>query len=238
VIVPTERSDLHLVWLDSKLFVKPLPTYLMDTSIWKDILTAPTKASDRSIYEDARGFLLSYMWLICTEIDHSIAIDRGLLSRHITWPQWVTFTKALVQNIDLERPEHINKRFRYGELRLARLNMIYRFTSKEFGVMIRGYRYGYHQYSTFLERNFTWVLTVVVYITLVLTAMQVGLGTAQLRDNAAFNRASYGFTVFAIISPLILCTGITFWILMLIVFNFLNALRKRVAGAKQQSTTA
>jgi len=69
--------------------------------------------------------------------------------------------------------------------------------------LIRGYHYGYHQYSTFVERNFAWVLTAIIYITIVLTAMQVGLVTTQLKDNRAFNRSAYGFTVYEILAPLI-----------------------------------
>ena len=47
-----------------------------------------------------------------------------------------------------------------------------------------------------------------VYIALVLAAMQVGLGTQQLSDNKAFNAASYGFVVFAIIGPLAVMMGL------------------------------
>lgn len=70
--------------------------------------------------------------------------------------------------------------------------------------LIRGHLYGYHNYSSFVLRNFAWLLTVIIYITLVLTAMQVGFGTIQLRDDAAFNRVAYGFTILAIFAPVIL----------------------------------
>ncbi|KAM7209827.1 hypothetical protein V8F06_014790 [Rhypophila decipiens] len=41
-----------------------------------------------------------------------------------------------------------------------------------------------------------------VFVALVLTAMQVGLATERLQGNAAFQQASYGFTIFAILGPL------------------------------------
>ncbi|KAI1734013.1 hypothetical protein F4680DRAFT_439758 [Xylaria scruposa] len=44
--------------------------------------------------------------------------------------------------------------------------------------------------------------TATVFIALVLTAMQVGLATEQLRGNAAFQQASYGFTIFDIVGPM------------------------------------
>ena len=37
--------------------------------------------------------------------------------------------------------------------------------------------------------------------------MQVGLGTDQLRVNLSFQRASYGFTIFSIMSPAIILFG-------------------------------
>ena len=41
--------------------------------------------------------------------------------------------------------------------------------------------------------------TAAIFVALVPTAMQVGLATEQLRGNAAFQQASYGFAVFAIL---------------------------------------
>jgi hypothetical protein len=46
-------------------------------------------------------------------------------------------------------------------------------------------------------------LTAIIYITIVLTAMQVGLASEELMHNRGFNRAAYGFTVFSILAPLI-----------------------------------
>ncbi|KAL4923324.1 uncharacterized protein BDV17DRAFT_277363 [Aspergillus undulatus] len=51
-----------------------------------------------------------------------------------------------------------------------------------------------------------------IYIALVLTAMQVGLATDVLARNTAFQNASFGFAVFAILGPLamvllIYCVG-------------------------------
>lgn len=43
---------------------------------------------------------------------------------------------------------------------------------------------------------------VTIFIALVLAAMQVGLASDALRDNASFQLASYGFTVFAILGPI------------------------------------
>jgi len=221
-IILTERLDQHLVWLDDRLFLKPLPRYLMDYAAFK--MAVPQESA-----QNARGLLLSYMWLVCSETDLLMAQELRLLPQATTWEGWIRFSKAILKNINPEQPEEINPRFLYGELRLARLNLIYRFCSKttSWRVFVRGYNYGYHQYSTFVQRNFAWFLTVVVYITLVLTAMQVGIATDELKNNAAFSRASYGFTVFAILAPLGLGGTIAVVVAVLFVGNVIFALRRR-----------
>jgi hypothetical protein len=55
----------------------------------------------------------------------------------------------------------------------------------------------------FLAEYFGLLAAVTVYIAIILTAMQVGLATDQLKVNQAFMNASYGFTVFSILGPLI-----------------------------------
>jgi len=221
-IILTERLDQHLVWLDDRLFLKPLPRYLMDYPAFK-------KMVPQECMQNGRGLLLSYMWLVCSETDLLMAQELRLLPAEITWEGWVRFSKAILSNISPESPEDINPRFLYGELRLARLNLIYRFCRKttSWSVFVRGYNYGYHQYSTFVQRNFAWFLTVVVYITLVLTAMQVGFATDELKSNAAFSRASYGFTVFAILAPLGLGGTIAVVVAVLFVGNVVFTLSRR-----------
>ncbi|UKZ81862.1 hypothetical protein TrVFT333_009638 [Trichoderma virens FT-333] len=195
----TERADLHLVWRDDILYLKPLPDYLLSHHFWESAF-----CSDRELFESAKGFLYSYTWLTRSKSDLRIAHEHGLISDDIKWEQWVPFSAAVVSNINGDLSD-INPRYLYGELRLTRLNLISRFCKNtfKFRTIIRGYEYGYRQYSTYLERNFKWVLTAFIYITVVLAAMQVGLATTKLNGNAMFNRASYVFTMFSILAPII-----------------------------------
>lgn len=59
------------------------------------------------------------------------------------------------------------------------------------------------RYTDFISDNLRIIAAVTVYIIVVLTAMQVGLATDSLANNDSFQRACYGFTVFAITSPVI-----------------------------------
>ncbi|PON28995.1 hypothetical protein TGAM01_v202103 [Trichoderma gamsii] len=226
-VIITENADLHLVWRDNVVTLKPLPDYLLSYKTWIDVL-----CKDEGLYRSARGFLYSYTWLISSKSDLRIAHAKGLISEDIKWENWAPFSAAVVSRIQ-EDPASINQRYNYGELRLKRLNLIYRFSfASNFKTMIRGYEYGYHQYSTYFERNFKWVLTAIIYITVVLTAMQVGLATTQLNTNAMFNRVSYGFTLFSILAPLITLAIGAIIMLILAVFNVRHALGEK-ARAQQ-----
>lgn len=200
-VVITEQADLHLTWRGSRIYIKPLPAYLLDPDFWKQNI-----CPDSKLFESAKGFLLSYIWLVFNESDFQMAMDNSdhprLLPEGITYKQWCSFIADFMKGDDFEGMEQINPRYRFGELRLNRLNRIYRI---KFGSehLIRGYFYDYHEFGTFLEENFAWILTFFGYVAIVLTAMQVGLATKQLVDNDAFHDASYGFTVFSIVSPLV-----------------------------------
>lgn len=64
-------------------------------------------------------------------------------------------------------------------------------------------------------------------MTIVLTAMQVGLATNELQSSQMLNRASYGFAVFSIVAPLGILLVLLLVLLFLIIFNLDHAIRKR-----------
>ena len=84
--------------------------------------------------------------------------------------------------------------------------------------------YGYNRFSEFAQRNFAWLLVAFVYITIVLTAMQVGLATDRLGKNDRFQDASYGFTVFSILTSLIAVIIIILILLGLFIFNIVTTI--------------
>lgn len=103
------------------------------------------------------------------------------------------------------REREVYDRWCYGELRLARLNWMYRLCfcgTRESDQLQRGFFNQYHDYRSFLARNMTWLTVSTIYVILVLTALQVGLGTDRLKDNGRFTDAAVGFTIFSIIAPL------------------------------------
>lgn len=232
-IILTEQADLHLVWQDSRIYLKPMPEFLLNFHFWTEYL-----CQDEALWQSARGFLLSYLWLVSSKNDLRIAHDKGLLPPEIRWERWVPFSRSLLGPINIMSLDSVNRRFLYGELRLNRLNWIYRLFSLKHKPrnFIIGYMYGYNRYSVFLERNFTWIIGAFVYVTIVLTAMQVGLATDRLGKNERFQNASYGFTVFAILAPIAALGVLAILLTVLIFFNLWEALKLKKKKPHRTST--
>lgn len=263
-IIVDEKTDMHLVWGPGRrIHIKPLPQYLLDSRFWSAYLVCKehcsasnqqgqyspannnpsNKLSDSGVTCDrchltksALGFLASYIALIQHPSDFAIAQSSNLLPACLTWSQW----RALVQNLlgnDMTNPSRINKRYKFGELRLSRLDKIY---AVQRGNLLRGYRSKYQTYEELFKSYLTPITAMTVYFALVLTAMQVGLGTDRLAHNLAFQNASYGFTVFSILGPIVLVFLVLLVVLAHLATNTLatlifrrkrsNVLRRRRSG--------
>lgn len=220
----TEQADLHLLKFSNKIFVKPLPEYMLNYSFWDRYI-----CGSRELHRSACGILLSYVWLICSPLDLKLARQLDLLSSEITWTWWKTFVTDFLLHVDANALNQVNKRYHFGELRLGRINSIYRIRFF-FTHFIRGYLYGYNRYVVFFQRNFAWMLIVFVYFSLVLTAMQVGLALPQLNTNHAFQQASYGFVVFSIVAV----AAIVFFVGILFVGIFLLNMILAISHEKKE----
>jgi hypothetical protein len=85
---------MHLLWETSKIYLKPLPRYLLSSDFWKhnlickdcNYLSETTSRSrlitvcrKRKLYSLALGLLHSYMQLIRYESDFAIAKEEHLV---------------------------------------------------------------------------------------------------------------------------------------------------------------
>lgn len=239
-IVVSEQLDLHLVWTSKSsatIYIKPLPRFLLCPAFWRmHICPHP------HLYRTALGFLLSYVALIEREIDLNMAINHSLIPKEVTWPGWVELVQEIVcassqaksylvdpstpqgsPSAALEHRAPVNPRFYYGELRLGRLNWIYRLVLGN----PRGYLSGCTTYGAFMRDNVNSFITLFAYTTIVLSAMQVGLATDFLVNNYSFGMASYVFSIFSILAPLACIVGILGIISMMFVINLARTLRIR-----------
>ncbi|PHH72040.1 hypothetical protein CDD80_4817 [Ophiocordyceps camponoti-rufipedis] len=224
-IVITDQSDLHLTWRESTLFLKPLWEPLLDYDFWQDELCG----KDLKTYLSATGLLMSYIWLICSEPDLLIAKQHNLVPKKLSWAAWAVFSRDFLTKHSIEgHNPHIAKRYDYGELRVQRLNLIYRFAPETFPrYLIRGYLYGYNRFSQFFGRNFAWAAVAVLYASVVLAAMQVALAVPPIKDDVSFQRAAYGFTVFILVAMVFLSTVALVYLVIMVIKNLIFT-RKRV----------
>lgn len=317
-IFVSERVDLHLVWGGGRIFIKPLPRYLLNPEFWRGYLTCrchqpspyyhhhgqphhpsrqpaektaatATKQSEpatlerelseagalyspqererersgcfpdhhgdyddhdddsnkeplcaqRRLRQCAMGLLLSYIALLPHESDFRIAIDKGLIPNQVTWPAWRQFVREVLhhtsssssstannssdhyQNDTTNRWDQVSPRFIYGELRLNRLNLIEAVLTGRFS---RGYLATFNSFGSFYRYSSALIIAGTAYILLILSAMQVGLGTDKLKDDDAFQAASYGFAVFSILGPM---GAVLMFLAVFVVIVGVNAWRTR-----------
>ncbi|OCL05203.1 hypothetical protein AOQ84DRAFT_399699 [Glonium stellatum] len=240
-VLHTEQVDLHLLKFSTRLLVKPLPDYILSYEFWEKHL-----CKTEYLHQSACGFLLSYIWLICSPLDLKLAQKLDLIPSYITWPWWKNFVTDFVQNIDVNALDQVNKRYHFGELRLGRINTTYRIRFM-FTHFVRGYLYGYNRYVVFFQRNFGWVVVVFAFFSLVLSAMQVGVAVSPLNGSSSFQRASYGFVVFSITTVVALIAFVGIIFVVIFFFNMAAAIshekserlkREKLAGERKGPNNA
>jgi uncharacterized membrane protein len=232
-VLQTLQMDLHLLKYSNRLLVKPLPEYFLSHAFWtKHICPYP------SFHASASGFLLSYIWLLTSPLDLQLAHDLYLVPKSIKWPVWKAFVRDFSTHIDMTTLHQVNQRYQFGDLRLGRINSIYR-TRFAFTHFVRGYLYPYNRYVVFFQRNFGWILVVFVFFSLVLGAMQVGVSVSPLQEDEAFRKSTYGFVVFSILSVAVILALVGVVFAVVFFFNMAAAIshdndmrRKRAEKAR------
>ncbi|KAI5460665.1 hypothetical protein BGZ63DRAFT_387596 [Mariannaea sp. PMI_226] len=231
----TEAPDEHLLWHDSRIFIKPVPECLFDFDFWQQHL-----CSDDALHKSACGLLLSYSWLVCHKSDLHIACETGLLPANVSWKAWNRFIIDVYSYIDARKSRQVDRRYRYGELRLSRLNSLYRFGAAGFSLhnIVYGFMSESTRYTTFFERNFGWILAVFVYVSIILSAMQVALATEKFNNNIRFQHFSYGIALFSIAFVLLIVAMILAVWLALFCYHLLSTISfcKKVALQRREES--
>lgn len=224
----TERPDLHLLWYYDRIFIKPVPKYLLSSAFWDTFLVgrkAPKPESwggangddeDRLPCTEALGFLRSYSRLIQHESDFELAKKFNLFPRGvtITWETWCRFIATFASLRDRE----VSPRFHYGEIRLARLNF--------WMTLYRGETYceTHYSYASYFARFGALYIFVFGAVTVLLTGLQTGLATLDLRDDgkALYLNVAAAFVPFSL---LLTIAGLSFLPLLFVFFQMTELLR-------------
>lgn len=177
-VLVTEKPDEHLGWHESQIFIKPLPEYLLCYDYWVKHLYANAER-----HRSACGLVLSYACLVDYQSDLQIAKEVNLLPEDVDWASSTAFLTDFLTEIDSHTLHQVDRRYQYGELRLTRLNLLYRITPpmSPMRYLMKGFMSRPSWYQAFFKRNFGWLLAVFLYVSVVLSAMQVGLATDRLQ---------------------------------------------------------
>jgi len=163
-VMINERMDLHLVWTTGRIFMKPLPRFILEPRFWQKFICCretaachPPSCDCSARWASALGSLFTYAALIMYESDFHIAKEKRFLPEEVQWPAW----KAVIREVLSTSPFYskINPRFHYNELRLSRLNKLYFFWKTP----MRNYMTHWHQYGSLLHDHFAWLASSTIY---------------------------------------------------------------------------
>ncbi|KAJ5881914.1 uncharacterized protein N7529_000586 [Penicillium soppii] len=193
-IIITENPGLHLVWIYDKVFIKPMPKYLLSHAFWQFYLIDPNSTipahQREGIKKAALGFMRSYAYLIRHKSDFNLATndDHRLLPKKIKHSAFIKFILHFKDIPD----ESVSSRYKFGELRLSRLN---------FWVTIFLGHFTYHNvhgyYSAYFARFFGPLLFIFALLSVLLSAMQVALAVGQPLNDGSWVVFAYTCRGFA-----------------------------------------
>jgi len=174
-IIVTEDPRLHLIWYHDRIFIKPLPKYLLSHKFWKMHLSfkPPLAAEQKVLRKAILGYLRTYIYLVRHESDFRIAIsdDLQLIPKNISFLQFSDF----ISQLEFITNREVSERYAYGEIRLTRLN----FYSKIFLGKFSFHRVN-TQYSDYFATFYGPILFLFGIVSVLLNAMQLEMSVEQV----------------------------------------------------------
>ena len=252
-IIPCEDPRLHLVWQHGKIFVKPIPAYLLNHEFWSTYLCHPltseantTKANtelaalntNRSV---AIGFLRSYAFLVKHQLDFIVAKEAHLIPHELDWIRWSKFMHSFC----FIEEEQVAKRYHYGQLRISRLNWIVRLFQPQHASNGWFYEVPHWSVLEYITRATIPLLFLFASVSLALSSMQVALSVPpdalwfRPPDRSGLSYMSRAFWVFSVA---IVVLSAVIWLLLFCVplvgllwqftWGYRKERERRHAGAK------
>ena len=187
-ITITEDPELHCTWIYDHVYLKPLPPYLLSWAFWQYFLVSSSSPIPLPQREDIRkaalGFLRTYVHLIKHPSDFRIAQDTHLIPSDTTYSACRIFFSHFASLSN----DTVSPRYRFGELRLNRLNFWAKLFLRRFILHKVHFHYSYQAY---FSRFYAPLLFLFAFFSTVLSAMQV-----ELQSNSIDPNTSPGWTVF------------------------------------------
>jgi hypothetical protein len=216
-IIVTEDPRLHLVWYYDRIYLKPLPKYLLSHKFWTTYLLSTGSllgVGREFIRQNALGYLRSYFYLIKHESDFRIATDERLrlVPAGISWEQFCNFSSAF----DGIQDNDVCERYSYGEIRLSRLNFYIKFLlGKEYFQRVDA------QYGAYFARFYGPILFAFGVIAILLSAMQLEMAVEQVNPDHQWISFWYACRYFSIVC-LVIVAAVSLWLAMLFLVKFIR----------------
>ena len=172
-IVITEDPGLHLLWYHNRVFIKPLPPCLTSHAFWKEFLCRESSAELRKA---ALGYMRSYVHLIKCQSDINVAKEKQLINigKDLDDKALLRFLHSFESVLDKD----VTPRYRYGELRLSRINHYIKFYQRRLY-----YRKVHWHIGDYLSNFVTPFAFVFALVSAALSAMQVVLAAQPPNGN-------------------------------------------------------
>ena len=185
-IIITEDPRLHLVWIHDRIFIKPIPVYLMSRAFWDIfILNENSTLGIRrgAIRKAALGYLRTYVYLIRRQSDFFIAQQESLrlIPQQISWTQFCHF----ISEVSRIKDDDVSQRYHYGELRLTRLNFYTKLFLRKFY-----YERVHGQYGDYFAGLYGPMLFIFAIASTILNTMQVEMATEQVLHSVSISLGS------------------------------------------------
>jgi hypothetical protein len=231
-IVIAEQLDLHLVWAKSRIFITPLPDFLLNYDFWEANISG-----EPQLHQAACGLLYSYCGLIRFGHDLQVAKEYHLVNPDLDYRAWTEFARTVLPNLNPKDSNIMDRRFQYGELRLNRLDIIYRYSPYKFSVsgILQGFPHALTEsYVPYMDQ-YNNAVSAFGVIVIVLSAFNLSLSAHSKNPDPDLQQAAYGFAIFA----MILCATLIGLFIVLPLIHLLAATygsmltRKRLAKIRK-----
>ncbi|OTB00447.1 hypothetical protein M426DRAFT_324311 [Hypoxylon sp. CI-4A] len=167
----------------------------------------------------------SYCHLVTTPLDLAQAKTLNLIDARVKWIHWHRWRSAVLAFIGSDDDDDmVHRRYHYGELRVSRLNWIWRF-------QLRGLAYftQHREYTTYFGQYFRIFIVVFAFATTLLQGMQTALAVPH-GSATTFERVAYVVAVVAIVSVL---ASICFTAVLFLPLFFYNSFVTLVRQCKE-----
>lgn len=207
-IIVCEDPEMHLVWIHDRVFIKPLPEYLLSHAFWSHYLKQSTNLAENENvmkrYCEALGYLRTWAFLVKHESDYRIAVKSYLIPEKFDFSRLIGLLSEL-QSIGNNR---VSSRYQYGELRLSRLNFWVRFwLHKPYFHKIAW------QYSDYFSMYYAPLLFLFGVLSVTLSAMSLGTDVEEAWTGLRVTAARFSVATLCLVSVIILYILMDFFIM-------------------------